>query len=80
MPFPTRISGSRNRIPVSKFHWKLISSRFCACAVVVWLKFALNAAKSPKCEEVVVADDGCGSRFTVSFKADVIVRTHSMWS
>jgi len=32
------------------FNRKLINSSFCACAVEIWLKIALNAAKLPKLE------------------------------
>jgi len=37
------------------------------------VKIALNAAKSPKFEEIVVLENDLGNRFTVSFKAGVIL-------
>jgi len=37
-------------------------------------KIVLNDAKSLKFKEIVVAENDCGNRFTVSFKADVILR------
>jgi len=43
-------SGQGIELRCRNFHRKLINSRFCARAVKVWLKIALNAAKSPKFE------------------------------
>jgi len=37
-------------------------------------KIAFNAARSPNFEEIVVTENDRGNRFTVSFKADVILR------
>jgi len=35
---------------MSEFNRKFINSRFCACAVNIWPKIALNAVKLPKFE------------------------------
>jgi len=40
----------------------------------MWLKIALNTAKSPNFEEIMVGENDRGNRFTASFKADVILR------
>jgi len=37
---------------------------------------ALNGAKSPNFVEIVVAENDRCNRFTVSFKAEVILRIH----
>jgi len=59
-------SNRRNTVPCKEtrgqgiewwcqnFNWKFINSRFCACAVKIWLKIALNAVKVPKYEAVNV--------------------------
>jgi len=42
--------------------------------VKIWLKIiTLNAAKSTKIEEIVVAEKIRDNKFTTSFKADVIL-------
>jgi len=64
-------------------HQKLINSCFCALAVKIWLKVALDAADSPQFEEIVVAVYYRGNSFTVSFKADMILcmrKNSYVWS
>jgi len=34
------------------YNWKFINSHFCACAVKIWLKVALNAVRLPKFEAI----------------------------
>jgi len=46
------ISGSRNRKMMWDFNQKFINSTFCACAVKIWLKIALNAVRLPKFEAI----------------------------